>query len=106
MSHGSPTFFIRAKSSFVSALIDGHHDIEFPHLICAAGDGVQSALVASDPETFFVPAYVGGRGWIGIRLDSSVTDDDVEMFCEEAYRAVAPVTLIRKLDEARDADQN
>jgi hypothetical protein len=102
LSHGAPTFFIRNKTTFVSALVDGHHDIEFPHLICAAGSGVQHALVSNQPETFFVPAYVGGRGWIGIRLDTTITNDEVAMYCEDAYRTVAPAKLIQQLDERAD----
>ncbi len=102
-SHGAPTFFVRDKKTFVCAWIDGHHDHTFPHLWCAAPAGAQAALVASEPDRFFRPPYVGHRGWIGLRLDVDVDWDEVAEICEDAYRAIAPRTLVTKLDEARDA---
>ena len=30
-----------------------------------AAEGVQQVLVASDPDRFFVPKYVGPKGWVG-----------------------------------------
>ncbi len=98
LSHGAPTFFIRGRSSFVTLLLDGHHDLDFPHLICAAPAGVQASLVGADPERYFVPPYVGGRGWIGIRLDRGLPIDEVLDRCEDAYRTVAPRRLLDELD--------
>jgi hypothetical protein len=69
-SHGSPAFF--AKKQFVMLWSSGHHDHAFPHIWCAAPPGAQEALVAAAPERFFRPPYVGGRGWIGLRLDGRV----------------------------------
>lgn len=71
-SHGTPTWFVRGKSSFATLWADGHHDNQFPHLWCAAPSGAQQELIASDSERFFRPPYVGGRGWIGVRLDRDV----------------------------------
>ena len=100
LSHGAPTFFIRGRTSFVSLLMAGHHDLEFPHLACAAPAGVQRELVETRATAFFVPAYVGGRGWIGVRLDRDVSPAELADLCEGAYRTVAPRTLVRRLDEA------
>jgi hypothetical protein len=97
-SHGAPTWFVRGKKSCVSLWPDGHHDDDFPHLWLAAAEGVQQALVAEDPDRFFRPPYVGHRGWVGLRLDRPVTDGELAELCEDAYRAVAPATLIRRLD--------
>jgi hypothetical protein len=77
----------------------GHHDLEFPHLWCAAAPGVQSELIASEPSTFFRPPYVGHRGWLGVRLDRGIGWDEVAELCQDAYRAAAPPTLVRRLDE-------
>ncbi|MEI2653937.1 MAG: MmcQ/YjbR family DNA-binding protein, partial [Microthrixaceae bacterium] len=66
LSHGSPTFFV--KKSFVM-FHDDHHGDGMLALWCAAPAGVQDELVTSEPTRFFVPAYVGHRGWIGVRLD-------------------------------------
>ena len=103
-SHGAPTWFVRDKKTFVTFWVDGHHDLEFPHLWMAAPLGVQQELVASEPERFFRPPYVGHRGWIGVRMDRTDIDwDEITAMVAEAFRVVAPAKLIAKLDEARQA---
>ena len=97
-SHGTPTFFVRDKSAFVYAWLEGHHDHTFPHLWCAAPPGAQEAMVAADPDRFFRPPYVGHRGWLGVRLDRRVDWDEVSELCEDAYRTVALAQLVARLD--------
>ena len=97
-SHGTPTFFVRGKTTFVQVWHDGHHDHTFPHLWCAAAPGVQAELVEAEPDRFFRPPYVGHRGWLGVRLDVDVDWDEVARICEDAYRAVAPKALLAELD--------
>jgi hypothetical protein len=96
-SHGAPAFF--AGRQFVMLWSNGHHDHQFPHLWCAAPPGAQEAFVGSNPDRYFRPPYVGGRGWLGVRLDREVDWDEVEMLCEDAYRTVAPRKLLAELDE-------
>jgi hypothetical protein len=96
-SHGSPAFFV--KRQFVMLWADGHHDDDFPHLWAAAPAGLQAAMVADDPQRFFLPPYVGSRGWIGVRLDGEVDWDLVASVCEDAYRTIAPKKLLARLDE-------
>jgi hypothetical protein len=98
LSHGAPTWFVRDKSAFVNFWVHGHHEHQFPHLWCAAPAGNQSELIASDPERFFRPPYVGHRGWIGVHMDGQVDWAEVAELCEDAYRTVAPTRLIRILD--------
>jgi hypothetical protein len=97
-SHSAPTWFVRGKSSFVMYWGDGHHDNQFPHLWCAAPPGAQAELVEAEPERFFRPPYVGGRGWLGVRLDVAVDWDELAQICEDAYRVVAPKRLVAELD--------
>jgi hypothetical protein len=97
LSHGSPAFFV--KRQFVMLWADGHHDDDFPHLWAAAPAGLQAAMVADDPRRFFVPPYVGSRGWVGMRLDGEVDWDLVASVCEDAYRTIAPKRLLARLDE-------
>lgn len=94
-SHGSPAFFVGRQ--FVMLWAGGHHDHGFPHLWCAAPEGAQEELVATAPERFFRPPYVGSRGWIGMRLDGPVDWDEVATACEDAYRSVAPRKLVARL---------
>jgi hypothetical protein len=97
-SHGTPTWFVRDKKSFVQLWANGHHDDDFPHLWCAGLPGAQVALIGSAPARFFRPPYVGHRGWIGARLDGDLDWTELAELCADAYRAVAPAKLIALLD--------
>ena len=88
-SHGAPTWFVRDRRAFVTLWEDGHHDLRFPHLWCAAPPGAQQELIAADPERFFRPPYVGHRGWLGVRLDGDVDPAELAELCRDAYDAVA-----------------
>ena len=97
LSHGAVTFFVRGKRT-VCYLTDDHHGDGRLALICPAPAGVQQEMLALDPERFFRPPYVGHRGWIGLRLDRDPEWDEVAALVVEAYRCVAPKTLVRRLD--------
>lgn len=101
ISHGEPSWFVRKAPQFVT-MADHHHDDRVA-MWAAAPHGAQADWVGRDESRFFVPPYVGGRGWIGVYLDVPDTAegfwDDVEDIVEDAYRTVAPKTLIRRLDE-------
>ena len=98
LSHGAPTFFIRDKKTFVM-FHDDHHGDGRLGIWASAPSGVQTDVVEHDPERFFVPPYVGHRGWIGLRLDIDPDWDEVAGVVTDAYRNVAPKTLVRQLDE-------
>jgi hypothetical protein len=100
LSHGAPTFFVRGKRAFVMVLTNHHGDGRFA-LWCAAQQGVQGLLVGSDPESYFVPPYVGHRGWLGVRLDRSLAWDEIAGVVEDAYAEIAPPKLV---EAARGAD--
>jgi hypothetical protein len=91
-SHGAPTWFVREKISFVSYQDDHHGDGRLA-LWCAAPPGMQHGLVKADPIRYFVPPYVGFRGWIGVRLDRDLPWDDVARAIEDAYVTAAPRKL-------------
>ena len=93
-SHGAPTFFVRGKRPFVMVLDNHHQDGRFA-IWCAAPDGMQQTLVEADPERFFVPPYVGHRGWLGVRLDRRLDWDELAGIAEDAYAEVAPASLLR-----------
>jgi hypothetical protein len=98
LSHGSPTWFVRGKSTIASLHEDGHHDNQFPHLWCAAPPGAQEELIVAAPDRFFRPPYVGHRGWLGVRLDGEVDWTEIGELCEDAYRMVAPKRLVLQLN--------
>jgi len=60
---------------------------------CKAPPGSQQVLIGAAPARFFVPPYVGQKGWIGIRLDGKVDWDEVTALLRRSYRLVAPKRL-------------
>lgn len=93
VSHGEPTWFVRR--AFVS-YAERHHDDRVAFW-CAAPPGVQEELVATEPERFFRPPYVGGRGWLGVRLDTDPDWAEIAEIVTDAYRRVAPARLVARL---------
>ena len=83
VSHGEPTFWVGGR---MFATFDNHHH-GAPHvgIWLAVPLGAQEALVYQDPRRFFVPPYVGGRGWVGVRLDNRPSWKVVEKVVREAY---------------------
>jgi hypothetical protein len=97
LSHGSPTWFVRGKKTFVMFMDDHHGDGRLA-IWCAAPPGVQAQLVEQEPRRFFRPPYVGHRGWLGVLLDVEPDWTEMAEICADAYRQVAPKTLVAALD--------
>ncbi len=93
LSHGAPTFFVRGKKAFLMVLTNHHGDGRFA-IWCAAAPGMQQLLVDADPERFFVPPYVGPRGWLGVRLEGELDWNELAGIAEDAYAEVAPAKLV------------
>ena len=98
LSHGAPTWFIREKKT-LATVWDDHHSDGRLGLICAAPAGVQQQLIDEEPDRFYVPAYVGHRGWIGVRLDRKVDWNEIEQILVDAYKCVGPAKLIAQLGD-------
>lgn len=96
-SHGTPSFFVREKKVLASVFED-HHGDEHIAMWCPAPPGVQAEVVEQEPERFFVPPYVGHRGWIGLKLQVDPDWEEVAGILTEAYRLIAPKTLVKLLD--------
>jgi hypothetical protein len=99
-SHGAPTFFIRDKRSFATVWIEGHHDVHFPQLWTASVPDFRAFLIEDRPEIFFLPAYVAHRGWVGVRLDLDLKFDELADLLDDAYRLIAPPSLVKLMDES------
>ncbi|MGI8458024.1 MAG: MmcQ/YjbR family DNA-binding protein [Propionibacteriaceae bacterium] len=97
-SHGGPAFFVRDKRCLVM-FVDDHHGDGRLAIWCAAPEGVQTEMVQTEPDRFFVPPYVGYRGWLGVELVGS-EQDEVNAICRDAFCCVAPVTVRRLLGPA------
>jgi hypothetical protein len=72
LSHGEPTFWVgpRMFASFADAA--NHHGAGRHAVWCKATHDTQDLLVRKDPRRYFVPAYVGPSGWIGVYLDGRI----------------------------------
>jgi hypothetical protein len=79
--------------------VDDHHGDGILGIWAPAFPGVQQELVETEPDRFFRPPYVGPSGWIGVRLDRDVDWDEVDAILHDAYRKVAPKTLVKQLDD-------
>ena len=93
LSHGAPTFFVRGKRAFLMVLTNHHGDGRFA-LWSAAPAGMQQMLVGADPDRFFVPPYVGHRGWLGVHLDRALDWEEIAAIVDDAYAEVAPRRLV------------
>jgi hypothetical protein len=92
ISHGEPSWFVGGK--MFAMLDDHHHGADHLAVWLAAALGDQEALVRSDPRRFFVPPYVGHRGWVGVRIDGRADWRRVTTVVRDAYVQVAPKRLL------------
>jgi hypothetical protein len=95
-SHGEPSWFAKNGRQFV--MFSNHHHDDRVAFWCAAPPGAQETLVDAHPDRYFRPPYVGHRGWLGVYLDVKVDWGEVADIVEDAYRVVAPKTLVARLD--------
>lgn len=91
----APTFRVRDRIFAMVHTVQGT-----PGVWCKAPRGVQAILVAAAAERFFVPPYVGHKGWIGIRLDAAVDWDEMHDLIRRSYAMTAPKRLLRDWDGA------
>ncbi|HEY7134060.1 MAG TPA: MmcQ/YjbR family DNA-binding protein [Acidimicrobiia bacterium] len=88
-----------------SYYLDDHHGDGIVALCARAAPGVNDALIASDADRFYKPAYIGPRGWVALRLDVGRVDwDEVAELVIDSYRLVAPKRLVAALDHGPEAD--
>ena len=81
------------KRIFAYYLFD-HHGDGMIAFTCKSSLSEQRRLVKDDPISFFVPAYLGSRGWVAIRLDLAEVDwDTVSDLARRAYQDIAPRKL-------------
>jgi hypothetical protein len=74
--------------------LDDHHGDGIVAVTCKALPGDNVALVAAQPDRFYLPAYIGPRGWVALRLDvGKVNWGEVRELVLGSYRLVAPKRL-------------
>ncbi len=79
--------------------LDDHHGDGIVGVVCKAPAGMAGGVTGADPR-YYAPAYLGPRGWVGLRLDTSEVDwDEVAGLIADSYALIAPKRLTAKLDE-------
>lgn len=103
ISHGSPTWW-GGKKTFAS-FHDDHHGDGRVALWVKSDFDTQQDLVEANPEFFFVPPYVGHKGWLGVEVGeigggpkAGLDWDVVAELLEAGYRSVAPKRALLQLD--------
>jgi predicted DNA-binding protein (MmcQ/YjbR family) len=85
-------FYVRKK--VFAYFLDNHHGDGIVGLLCKVLPGDNTALISSNPGKFYMPAYVGPRGWVGLRLDRGRVDwKEVEELVAHSYQLIAPKRL-------------
>lgn len=98
---GEPTF--RVKDKIFAQYEDNHHGSGFTGLWCKAPDGLQEMLVSAEPERYYVPKYVGHKGWIGIYMNDAVDWKFAAELLADSYRMTAPKRLLVQFEGSRSA---
>jgi len=97
--HGSHAGFLVRKRTFAYFLNDHHGD----GIVAVTGKvlpGDNKALVAAQPDRFYLPAYLAPNGWVALRLDMGEVDwEEVSELIVCSYRLVAPKRLAALVKE-------
>ena len=89
---GTPTFRVRKRIFVMFAEGEREAWLKSTH-------DEQRALTQMNPDTFFVPPYVGPSGWVGVRF-RTVDRNEMRELLVEAWRMTAPKRLVAAFDES------
>jgi hypothetical protein len=94
---GDHAAFLVRKKVF-AYFLNNHHGDGIVAVTGKALPGDNTALVAAQPDRFYLPAYIGPRGWVALRLDTGKVDWDevAELLCG-SYLLVAPKRLAEQV---------
>lgn len=89
LSHGSPTWFTGAKGRVFAMFDDHHQGASHVSVWVPAPLEVQRGLVAAEPERYWVPPYLGHKGWVAVVLDRRPDWKVVRSLIERGHALVA-----------------
>jgi predicted DNA-binding protein (MmcQ/YjbR family) len=95
---GAPTFRVKNKLFAMYAASNNNHGDGRESVWLKAASGNQELMVRAKPKQYFVPAYVGPNGWVGVYLDRNVDWDELAELLRDGYRLIAPKKLRVALD--------
>ena len=88
----------RVRKRVFAYFLNNHHGDGIVSICGKALPADNKVLVASDPLKYYLPAYIGPRGWVGLRLDLGTVDwEEVKELVTGSYLQVAPRTLRSKI---------
>jgi phosphoribosylglycinamide formyltransferase-1 len=90
----------RVRKKVFAYFLNNHHGDGIVSVCCKSQLGENVDRASSDPERFYLPAYIGSRGWFGLRLDrGAVNWREVENIVELSYCLVAPKAVARAIEQ-------
>ena len=85
-------FLVRSKT--FAYFLNDHHGDGIVSVCCKVLPGDNNRLTESNPKRFYLPAYIGARGWIGVRLDTGDADwEEVSEMVSHSYCLTATKRL-------------
>lgn len=104
--NGQHASFLIRKKTFAYYL-DDHHGDGIVAVTCKVLPGDNAALSAANPKKFYIPAYLGPRGWVGLRLDAGPIDwAEVSALLTWSYKRTAPKRLAALCDRGNHGLKN
>jgi len=83
----------KVKKKTFAYFLNDHHGDGIVGVACKVVPGDNASLIKADPKRFYMPAYVGPRGWVGLRLDvGRVNWGEVEELAKGSYQMIAGKT--------------
>jgi hypothetical protein len=101
---GSHASFRVRKKTF-AYFLNNHHGDGIVAVACKVLPGENAALAKAQPERYYLPAYIGPRGWVALRLDlfkAKIDWSEVRELLLTSYLLIAPkrlASLVRNPDE-------
>ena len=97
---GDHAGFLVRKKTF-AYFLNNHHGDGIVAVTSKVLPGDNKALVAAQPDRFYLPAYIGPKGWVALRLDVGAVDwGEVAELVATSYRLVAPRRLAALVADA------
>jgi phosphoribosylglycinamide formyltransferase-1 len=98
LDSGSHASFMVQKKRVFAYFLNNHHGDGIVSVSCKALPGDNGVLVTAQPERFYLPAYIGPRGWVALRLDRGKIDwEEVGELVMGSYRLIAPKRLLKEI---------
>jgi hypothetical protein len=92
--HGDHAAFLVRKKTF-AYFLNNHHGDGIVAVTCKVMPAENAALVAAQKNRFYLPAYIGPKGWVALRLDIGKIDwDEVSDLLTGSYILIAPKRLV------------